>query len=383
MSDNVDETLDQVANRLEAEDGFPAHALAPNFDEVDEEEAMADDFETEDGRDAVGAFENACRNLKGYEWDSEDLDYYFNQVEIKMQQVGLKKQYSKLQALSTILPKKVTDEVKPLLRKKESDFNSDAYKKLKDKILEIFGPPENAAFERAMGRVLSDTPSSLARALVNDLCEHELEGCCCSKFIFGLWVRQLPSSVVQGISHLKFNHETFDEITKLADKSFMSIKSRHAPRLAAVSAAVPSVPPPNLKAPTNHNPDEGFHPMWHGEAMAAEGPPTEAELAAIYYQRGLAAGRGRGGRGGRGGQFQNRNFNSGNNASGGRGGRGGGNGSRPFYTKENPRYKTPRHSDLPPFHACKKHWDFGKTAKWCLEPLTCPWRNHIMPSGSA
>ena len=37
MSDNVDETLDQVANRLEAEDGFPAHALAPNFDEGDED----------------------------------------------------------------------------------------------------------------------------------------------------------------------------------------------------------------------------------------------------------------------------------------------------------------------------------------------------------
>ena len=63
----------------------------PNYDETD-------------GVDTAGALETASRNLKGYSFEEEDLDFYFNQVEIKMQAAGVKKQFTKLQVLSTKIP---------------------------------------------------------------------------------------------------------------------------------------------------------------------------------------------------------------------------------------------------------------------------------------
>ena len=112
------------------------------------------------------------------------------------------------------------DQVKPLLRKQESEYsdaNLQPYKVLKDKILKIYEPPQESRFERAMLRVLSGKPSELVRALVSDLCDHELVGCCCGHIIVGMWKRQLPLSVRQAIASEKFNADTFDQVVKHAD----------------------------------------------------------------------------------------------------------------------------------------------------------------------
>ena len=97
-----------------------------------------------------------------------------------MSAVGVRKQYTKFQVLSTILPKKVEDEMKALLVKSEAEFPAkDAYKQLKTEVLRIFGPKPEGAVERALSRVMVETPSQLARALVNDICKTQLKGCKC------------------------------------------------------------------------------------------------------------------------------------------------------------------------------------------------------------
>ena len=160
-------------------------------------------FEDEDGQDDNRALQEACSQLAKHEWDDDDLDFFFNQAEITMASVGVKKNFTKFQVLSRIIPKKVIDEVKPLLRKKETDYpDKNAYRKLKDEILRIFGPKPEVGVERALGRVLTGKPSTLARQLVNDLnkdltCEN------CAAIISALWRRQLPGAVRSGIARFK------------------------------------------------------------------------------------------------------------------------------------------------------------------------------------
>ena len=118
-----------------------------------------------------------------------------------MKSVGVKKSFTKFQVLATIIPKKVIKEVKPFLRLQESEFtNNDSYKQLKKEILRIFGPKPEVAMNRALSRVLTGTPSSLARELVQDVCKHQMSCDCCPGIIAALWKRKLPGNVVARIS---------------------------------------------------------------------------------------------------------------------------------------------------------------------------------------
>ena len=109
-------------------------------------------YDSQTGVDSEGAMERACHRLKGYEWDP-DLGFYFNQIKIQMRAAGVQKNYTKMLVLTTILPPHVREEVKPILRMQESEFeeNTMPYKILKDKIIKIFKPPQEATFERAKG----------------------------------------------------------------------------------------------------------------------------------------------------------------------------------------------------------------------------------------
>ena len=146
LNDNVDEDLEQVQSillntghtplfRREQPDGAAEASVSedlPESEVVDEDfvegvgsvevsnmpDPVVVAFEDENGADEARALQEACRQLEKFEFDLSDLDFTFNQAEIKMSAVGVKKQYTKLQALSTILPKQVIDQVKKLLRKK-------------------------------------------------------------------------------------------------------------------------------------------------------------------------------------------------------------------------------------------------------------------------
>ena len=303
-------------------------------------------YDATDGVDSDRAMQDAVAQLRNVKFDENDLDFFFNQAEIKMKSAGVKKNFTKLEVLTTILPHKVIEQVKPILRKQETDFpQKDAYLQCKKTIIRIFGPSKASHFQRAMSRVLTDKPSTLAREIINDMCEHELTGCCCHKWVFGVWHKALPSAVKQAVAHHEFNKDTMEQVLKLADNVYESTRPSQQPVAAIESQAL----------------DEGFHQNWSSYAGDVAG---QADVAAL--RRGGF--RGRGGRG-RGGAPNNR-------------GAAAAQGSRPFYTKENPRWTTPRHPDLPPFHACKKHWQWGKSCHKCDEPQKCPWKKFVSPKNT-
>ena len=41
-------------------------------------------FEDQDGVDDRGALQEACRSLERYQWDDNDIPFFFGQIEIKM-----------------------------------------------------------------------------------------------------------------------------------------------------------------------------------------------------------------------------------------------------------------------------------------------------------
>ena len=295
-------------------------------------------FDTEDGVDEAGAMREACARVEKVEWDMTDLLFVFTQLETKMASSGVKKQFTKFQVTSGVLPKQILGQVKAMVRRNEAEFpGKNAYKLLKTEILKIFGPKPEAAIERALSRVLTSTPSELARLLVNDLCKHELTCDCCPAFISHMWKRQLPGNVRAGIAHIVFSKATFDAVVTLADDIFLSTKASSS--VAAIRAPSASM-------------DETLPAI----------PYATAEVNAVSRGRGGRGGRGRGGRnnrGGRGGQ------NSGGQQSGGASG------------GQAPKHKGTKHPDLPAgdWQGCSMHFRWGRSAFFCSEPGSCPWKN--------
>ena len=107
-------------------------------------------FEDENGTDDAGALGSALRSLEKLEWDANDIQFSFNRAETRMGAAGVKKNYTKFQILSEILPKKVQDQVKSLLRKSENDFpDKNGYKLLKQAVMRIFGPRTEAGIDKS------------------------------------------------------------------------------------------------------------------------------------------------------------------------------------------------------------------------------------------
>ena len=305
-------------------------------------------FEDEDGENDARALQEACSQLAKHECDDNDLDFFFNQAEITMASVGVKKNFTKFQVLSRIIPKKVIDEVKPLLRKKETDYpEKNAYRKLKDEIFRIFGPKPEVGVERALTRVLTGKPSTLARQLVNDLnqdltCEN------CAAVISALWKRQLPGSVRAGIARYKLSQANFEEVCQAADDIFES--SNTTPVVAAVAT--------HVGAPSLNETQPGLqYPV--------------PEVAAVRGRGGGSNRNFRGGRGGRGGRGNR----------GARGGQSGQGGQGQQASTGAPKNKGPRSPDLPPgeWTGCGVHYKYGKNAHFCAEPASCPWKNIFKP----
>ena len=239
--------------------------------------------------------------------------------------------------------------MKSLLVMTEAEFpEKNAYKQLKSEILRIFGPKPEDSVERALNRVLTGKPSSLARSLVNDLCKQttKLECPCCPAIVTTLWKRQLGSNVRAGIASRKLTRASFNEITQEADD--IHGEGRPTAAVASVRAEVQGAaaavgPTPSLLDTTQPGLQ---YPV--------------AEVNAVRY------GQGRGGQGQRGGRGR-----------GGRGGRGAQNGGNANGQSGQQRGKGSKHPDLPPgeWTGCSNHFKFGRSAYFCAEPATCPWKN--------
>ena len=102
-SENEDEAAAEAAGGEQVGAVVPAIMPATNYDAQ-----HADD-------EADNAMDKAINALKNKVWSDEDLKFYFSQIEIQMKKAGVKSNFTKLQVLSTILPKKVEDEIKNLL----------------------------------------------------------------------------------------------------------------------------------------------------------------------------------------------------------------------------------------------------------------------------
>ena len=309
-------------------------------------------FEDKDGVDEARALQEACNQLARFKWNPTDLEFYFGQIEIKMAAVGVKKNFTKFQVLATIIPPEVMEEVKPLLRLKETDFpNKDAYKQLKTELLSLFGPAPEAAVDRALARVMVGKPSSLLRALVNDICKKDLNGCtCCPAVVMALWKRHLPDNVRAGIADETLSKETFKRIGQLADKIFASSSSK--------TVAAVRVDKNNAPATLDETQPGLTYPVPEVAGVARGGRGGRGG-------RGFRGGRGRGGnRGGsaQSGTAQQSNTSGDQNQSGGQ-----------------PRHRGPRHPDGPPPSGCSMHWKWGRSAFFCSEPGTCPWKNIFAP----
>ena len=142
---------------------------------------------------------------------------------------------------------------------------------------------------------------------------------------------------------MAFTKENFNAVTQLADDIFESQPSLSVSAVRSDGAvAAMAVPPP---------------------------ASLDSTLPAIPYpvQEVNAVRSGRGGRGRRGGR-------------GGRGNRGGSNqsqGGQTSQTSSGGRHKGPKHPDLPAgeWLGCNMHFKHGRSAFFCSEPATCPWKN--------
>ena len=163
----------------------------------------------------------------------------------------------------------------------------------------------------------------------------------------------MPTSVRQAIAHYDFTRENLANVMQIADDVYLSTKPS-----SMVAAISPPTTNPNSDLSTPEVLNQAFNMPSSQDEATAQIASLAAQVAAISKKFGGGRGRGRGGRGGRG--------------------RGGGSSqATPHYSAANPRWTTPRHADLPPFSSCKRHWQFGKSSFVCLEPTSCPWRNHI------
>ena len=222
--------------------------------------------------------------------------------------------------------------------------------------MRIFGPKPEAAIDRALTRTLVGKPSILARALVGDV-NKKMDCDNCMAVILSLWKRSLPSYVRAGIAHMSFTKENFNAVTQLADDIF---ESQPNPAVSAVradgaiaAAAAASSSSLNATQPALQYP--------------------VPEVNAVRFNRGGRGGRwNRGNRGGRG-----RGGGGGNGNQNGQGGGGGNQAQSGQSNQSGSQRRGTRHPDIPPgeWSGCNNHYRYGKSAFFCSEPATCPWKN--------
>ena len=297
---------------------------------------MAACFETDNTADA----DNVMAKMAGLqlEFDPQDLEFWFGQLEMHMTTAGVGQQWTKRLILDRNLPKYVKDEIKDILRKTQAKAGNTPYKDLKDRVLLHFGISDEDLFEKASALTLTGKPSALAKQLADLLCTCEKpldEGCCAVPTVTGLWKRQLPVLVKTAVAG-KSLAKDWGEVLRIAD---------------AVSTSM--TPSPATGNTTT-------------AAVAVVTTTKPAEGAASTDVAAVAAGRGRG-RGGRQ-QYQR--------------GRGRGRGATANATRANRDTTTgrgPRHPDGPPESACDMHWKWGRSAHHCSNWEQCPWKDQVSP----
>ena len=155
-----------------------------------------------------------------------------------MAYAGIKSQQTKRFCLLGILPNEVKTQFKGVIKTTATGIQG--YKKVKDAVLEVFGPKPGDDFAKAARLMLTDKPSMLANEIISLVCSHEtpLQNCCCEGAVLYLWTRQLPGYIKSRIAGKSIKApEDLKEVLKLADAVHASNSQKTQAQVAAVQSS--------------------------------------------------------------------------------------------------------------------------------------------------
>lgn len=320
--EDSDHEFHDVGDVVEGGDGGEGAGGAGNHGNIPQQVMV--NYDVDNGADDADFYKKKVE----VKYDPEDLQFWFMQLEDAMQWSGIRGQYTKRQCLVQNLPPEIRSEIKGLLRLNKDQAGTQPYKDAKDRLMQLFGPDESDAYEKATQLVLVGKPSQLAKKLADLLCKCQpplKAGCCAAPSVIGMWKAKLPAQVKAAIAGKTLMGDQFEPTLKLADDVWKSVCAK------PVSAITDG---------------------------ASGGSAADPDQLAAFNKRG-------GGKQNKG----NHNKGQGNNNAGQKANNQQGAGQK----------RKPRHPDNPPENSCSNHWQYGKSAYCCLAPFKCPWKDNVTP----
>ena len=281
---------------------------------------MTTPYDTADEADPTDVHSKAA-TIK-LEFNVKEVKFWFQQLEAKMRFAGIKSQWTKMQIVVSILPVDIASEIKDLLCVSEPTTTGEntCYIDCKKRLMEIYGPREEDAFDKATQLIMTSSPSHLCRQIIGIVCpKHpKLVECCSIGMISGLWRSKIPKDVRTAVAGMSLGGGNLEAVLRLADAVYHA--NHKKPQVAGIS----------------------------GGATA-----DDPSVAAFNRNSGNKANKGQK-------KNQGQNQNAGN-------------------TTQARRKNKKKSSDNPPDTVCNNHYEYGKQAYCCLNPFECPWKEFIVP----
>ena len=146
------------------------------------------------------------------------MNYWFNATESQIKKFGINEQWSKKDAIVTMLPDDVIEECKPILRLTQQEAGDTIYKDLKTEILKQYGPREEDSFQKAMALKFSGKPSAYGKKIIHLICPgaRPFESCHCSRIVYGIWIAKMSPAIKSQLRPHTTSHGWWQRQTELA-----------------------------------------------------------------------------------------------------------------------------------------------------------------------
>ena len=258
-----------------------------------------------------------------------------------MEIIEVKSQWTKRIALQRFLPAEIKQEIKTLLKVQKANAGTDIYKRIKTKLITLFGAKPEDSYNRAKNRVMTGKPSQLGEALVDDICQDctvKLAAGCCAKVVWGMYREAIPVVIRNHIAQLQFNKDTYQNIFTISDQIFDSNQLTQPEQGNSVASV---------------------------SASTANSSSSEPEVAAMRPQRrNRNQNRGSGGNSNSGGNSRNSNQNQAGASKGQNKPQEAGNKGPKHPTAKGDKNKL-----------CKVHYKWGENGNYCAAPWQCPMKD--------
>ena len=245
---NIEETQDEPDTVNSVSNGPVNGRPAPAGDP---QPPIMADFETDNGTDASDVTA-ALREIKVH-FDEADIEFFFTQFEMMMENAGVKSQWTKRCQLYRFLPPRIVNEMKDILNKKKTDAGAATiYKTMKARLTQQFGPRPADRFYQAENLPRTGKPSQHAKALINILCpKHPEVDCCLEGTISGLWRKQLPEPVKFAVAGHELGGGKLEVTLQIADAAYDTWMASQSGQHGVAASALPQQRP--APAPAGHN----------------------------------------------------------------------------------------------------------------------------------